>query len=279
MALTDKILVASKKLHQDTKGMTGSISYLIPEASIFDPSLPVPGAVWPGPQDLPFLRCIEANWTEAQSGYWSIEYNYSTERQLGDEFAEVSSDWSAELVDNTRGFTWKTAGNKVDISIPTPVPLTDYTMKMRLTSPPYDAIAAAIQHVNDRVFRGFAAGCLRFDGASTSESYTIDGEMLSCQTTYKFTARAIDWNYAWRPPVIARDGTGKERYYQGADASAPDYSTANDGQPVYVAGTPGTGGWDRPKNGVDPVTGLDIYRYASCDFASVLGLPKLVGDG
>jgi hypothetical protein len=192
---------------------------------------------------------------------------------LADEFAEISSDWSGELVDNTSGYTWFTAGTPVQISIPTSVPLAEYTMRMRLESPPYEAIAAATDCVNDRVFRGFAVGCLRFDGASTSESYDISGNIISVATTYKFTGRKVSWQYCWRPPLIARDGNGKERYYQGYDAAGQDYDAAKDGQPVYVADAViGAGAWDQPV-----IAGHG--RYAVCDFATVLGLPKMIGDG
>lgn len=272
MALADKLTIAGKKLHQDAKGLTGTISYLVPEADMFSPELPLPGWPWPGPHDLPMLRCVEANWSEEECGYWRAEYEYSTERQLGDEFAEVSSDWGVELVDQTKGYTWEAANTVVDIDIPTPIPLIDYTMRLRVNPPPYDAISEALQCVNDRTFRGFAAGCLRFEGASTSESYDIDANIISVQTTYKFTGRKISWLYAWRPPLIARDGNGRERYYQGEDNAKPDYSVALDGQPVYVGGTAGTGGWDRPK-----LSGA--YRYGECNFRSVLNLPVLPGDG
>ncbi len=250
MALADKLTIAGKKLHQDSKGMTGTISYLVPEADIFNPALPLPGWPWPGPHDLPMLRCVGADWSEEESGLWRAEYEYSTERQLGEEFAEISSDWSAELVDQTRGYTWEDAETSVDIDIPTPVPLIEYTMRMKETAPAYNAISAAINCVNDRVFRGFAAEHLRFDGASTSESYDISGRVVSCQSTYKFMGRTVSWQQVWRPPLIARDGSGRERYYQGQDSGKPDYSVALDGQPIYVAGTAGTGAWDKPQDEV-----------------------------
>lgn len=279
MTISQSLLQASWKLDQDNKGMTGTLSVVVPRASIFDPGLPVPGQPWPLDEQLPFLRCVSAEWQPlGADGVVQCTYHYSTERQLGDDFSEVSSDWSVELVDQTRGWTWESLGAKVDIDIPTPIPLIEYTMRAKVFAPPYEAISTAIESVNDRVFRGFAAGCLRFDGASTSESYDIDGELVSCQTTYKFTGRKINWQYVWRPPLTARDGNGRERYYQGQDSEKPDYSVALDGQPVYASGAAGTGGWDRPKNGTDEA-GQPIYRYATCNFAKVLGLPTLPGDG
>lgn len=273
MSLADRLTVAGMELHQDAKGMTGRRSYLVPADRIFDPELPLPGFPWPGPPEvIPHLRCVEANWTEEESGLWRAEYLYSTERQLGDEFAEVSTSWGLETVDQTRGYVWETTGAPVQEAIPTQVPVMEYVMTMRVMPPPYEAVQQAVNKVNDRVFRGFARGTLRFDGTATSESYDRPGQVISCQVVYKFSWRGLDWNYCWRPPLQARDGNGNPRYYQGQDNTKPDYNTALDGQPVYVSGSAGQGGWDRPKLG-------NNYRYEYCNFAQVLGLPKLPGDG
>lgn len=272
MGLSDKLSIAGMTLHQDAKGMTGMRSYLVPEADIFNTELPVPGYPWPGPPSvLPQLLCVEANWREEEAGYWRAEYKYSTERTLGDEFAEVSTDWSLETVDHTRGYEWESAGYPVDIDIPTLSPVMDYTMRLRINPPPYDAVRDAINKVNEKKFRGFEAGCLRFDGCYTNESYDIDGQVIGCQTVYKFAGRDVDWNYCWRPPLQARDSYGNPAYYQGQDNSKDFYDTALDGQPAYVTAY-ATPAWDKPVFGGN-------YRYDTCDFADVLGLPKIVGDG
>lgn len=271
--LHNKLLQAAWSLGQDDKGMTGTLSVIVPRNAIFDPGLPVPGSPWPLDEYLPFLRCVSASWEPlGADGVVKCTYQYSTERELGEEFAEISSSWDVELIDQTKGYTWETAQTPVEIDIPTPVPLTEYSMRMRVIAPPYEAISQAIQCVNDRIFRGFAIGCLRFDGASTEESYDIAGNLVSCQTTYKFSGRKRSWQEVWRPPLIARDGEGNERYYQGQDPDKPDYDTSKDGQPVYVSGAAGSGAWDKPKSGND-------YRYPECNFAAVLGLPRLLGDG
>ena len=273
MALIDKLTIAGMSLHEDGKGMTGTRSYLVPAADIFDTSLPVRGYPWPGPPYvLPNLLCVEADWEEEESGLWRAIYHYSTERQLGDEFAEVSMDWGLETVDVTRGYEWEDVETPVQEDIPTQVPIVDYTMRMRRDPPPYDAVRDAINKVNDRKFRGFEEHCLRFDGVSTTESYDLSGEVVSCQSVFKFSGRFVDWNLCWRPPLQARDANGNPAYYQGEDAAAPFYNTALDGQPVYVSGAAGTAGWDAPVLS-------SSYRYGEADFATVLGLPKLVGDG
>lgn len=269
---TEKLLQASWKITQDDKGLTGQLSVVVPRTEIFDSHLPVPGDPWPLDEELPYLRCKNAEWQPlGTDGVVQCTYYYTTDRMLGDEFAEVSSDWSGEVVDQTKGYVWETAGTPVQEDIPSIIPLIEYTMRVRVTAPPYEAISAAINCVNDRVFRGFAAGCLRFEGANTSESYDIRGQLISCNTTYKFTGRRRSWQEVWRPPLIARDGDGRERYYQGQDETKPDYSPTQDGQPVYVSGAAGQGGWDRPKLG-------SACRYPVCDFATMLGLPKLLGD-
>jgi hypothetical protein len=276
MALTDKITQASWKLTQDSKGMTGELSVVVPRANKFDTDMPGPGDVWPFPEDNApvFLRCVSAEWSAlGHDDVCQGTYYYSTERQLGEEFAEVSCDWSGELVDQTKGWEWEDTGNPVDIEIPTAVPTVEYAMRRRVAPPPYEAVSEAINKVNDRVFRGFSAGCLRFDGISNSESYDINGNVISTSVTYKFTGRGISWQQVWRPPVIARDADGREMYYQAQDPNnTATYSETLDGQPIYVSGDAGTGGWDKP-------TLDDEYRYGVCDFGAVLALPKLPGDG
>jgi hypothetical protein len=282
MALVDKISVAGIKLHQDNKGMTAIRSYLVPSADIFDTALPYPGTPWPGPPYvIPNLVCIEGNWEEEESGLFRATYDYSTERNLGDDFVDVSVDYATETMDTTRGGTWLVAGTKVQQSIPTVTGVEIYSLTLKTTAAPKDQIRVVRNTVNEHTFHGYLPETLRFDGATMSYSYDIDGNTISQQVTYKFTARDRSHNYIWREPVIDVDKDGNEIVYQNKDVTKTDsYTTDADllGTKKVVGDPAGSAGWDKPTFGVDG-DGNYIYRYNTSDFAMALGLAMEPGDG
>lgn len=259
--------------NRDGKGTTASLVVLCQLADVYpvyDPSLPQYGEPLPG---MPYLRCVQISAQEGMAGEVEVTAQYSTERQLADEFYETSIDFGLETGDCTSGWTWETAGTPVETQIPTIIPVEGYSITMRVTSAPEEAILAAINCVNDRIFHGHAAGTMRFDGANTSESYDSDGSLISVRTTYSWTVKTRSHNEDWRPPLQARDIDGNLIYYHNIDAGEPYYTEDSTliATPVWVSGTPGTGGWDK-------MTYDGGYRYAECDFATVLGIPKKTGD-
>ena len=282
MAVSDQFIPATATLHQDNKGMTGQVTYRVEEADLFNPLLPTPGDVWPGPQDLPYLRCIEANWTQNECGWWTAVYEYSTERQLGEDFCDVSVSGAVENVDTTQGWTWKDTGTKVEIDIPTPIGVEVYEITMRKETLDYGALRTAINCVNDRVFHGYAAGTLLLETYRVTQSYTLAGETSSAQISYSFKYNPNGHNMVWRPPLQDVDADGNGLVYQNKDSEKTDSYTTDVtlvGAKVYVnsaapvGGKPaGVGAWDTPQlNGAN--------RYDECDFAATLGLPKNPGDG
>jgi hypothetical protein len=282
MAVSDQLIPASATLHQDSKGMTGQLSYLVDEADLFNPLLPTPGSVWPGPQDLPYLRCIEANWTQRECDIWAAVYEFSTERQLGEDFCDVSVSGAVENVDTTQGWTWKDTGTTVEIDIPTPIGVEVYEITVRKEVLDYSALRTAINCVNDRVFHSYAAGTLLLETYRVTQSYTLAGETSSAQVSYSFKYNAQGHNKVWRPPLQDVDADGNGLVYQNKDSEKTDSYTTDVtlvGAKVYVdsaapvGGAPaGVGAWDTPQ-----LSGAN--RYAECDFATVLGLPKNPGDG
>ncbi|MCL5105665.1 MAG: hypothetical protein M1133_16355 [Armatimonadetes bacterium] len=270
-----------RELNHDEKGLTGKIVYICDWTDI-DPapiaSLPKRGDAWP---DNAYLRCVHISANEIDYNVGEYTAYYSTERQLAEEFCEVSLDYGLETGDYTEGWTWETAGTPVTDQIPTSSPVGIYTIRVREPGPPEEKILEAMNKVNSKVFRGYAVENMRFDGASTSESYDINGDIIAVATTYKFTIRDRSHNQAWRKKLQALDIDGNPIVWQHIDAGEPYYTTdsAKIGTPVWVnqvtgqeAYVSGTCGWDKPTNG-------GAYRYGTCDFAAVLGLPKKIGDG
>jgi hypothetical protein len=218
---------------------------------------------------------------EGQAGECEYTAQYSTERQLGEEFYETSLDFGIEVIDCTKGYIWETTGTPVTIDIPSEESVSIYTIKMRAAITDYAAIWNNVGSINSKVFHGFGVGLLRFNGATTDESYDANGNLLSVYSVYKFTKRERDHNYFWREPLQARDIDTNPLFWQNLDASQPFYTInpAKAATPVWINEVPGQeanlagiGDWDKPKNGSD-------YRYKSCDFAAVLGLPTKAGDG
>jgi hypothetical protein len=265
----------ARRLHFDGKGLTGEIRISCDWSDV-DPApvaaLPQYGEVWSA--DLPYLVCVEVDAQEGSIAECEYVARYSTDRQIADEFYESSWDWDLEVIDCTKGFTWRDAGTPVTIDIPTVVPVASYRLTFKRELPPDDVIDSALGKLNDRKFHGCATGTLRFDGCGTDESYAADGSLISVRTVYKFTKKTRSHNEAWREPLQARDLNGDLIYYQNIDAGEPYYTVDATliGTPVWVSGTAGTGAWDEPQDSdTDP-------RYESCNFASVLDIPIKSGD-
>lgn len=275
----------NRRLRIDGKGMAGSISLRCDWADV-DPiynagsiGLPVYNESWPG---ITNLRCINVDMDESPDspGLCSLTAEYSTDGNLGEEFYQMSLEYSTETLDITKGYTWENAGTPVTIDIPTVVPVTTLRIQAKIDSPPDDLVRQAINHVNDRIFLGYAAGTMRFDGSSTDRSYDADGNVLSVNTTYTFTIRDRSFNEEWRPPLQARDIDGNEIIWQNIDNTQPYYTTdqAKIATPVWInqvsgqeSNVAGVAGWDKPiLNGA--------YRYDTCDFATILNLTKAIGD-
>lgn len=265
-----------RKITEDEKGVTGTKTYVADWSSIepvVDPSIPVIGDIWNAYN--PMLVCVNREFNEVSPELGEVVCQYSTQGRLTEEFMSISQDHFTETIDQTKGYTWETAQTKVEIDIPMTVSLMKHIVRIKDFTSPKNAILAAQNCVNSKIFHEIPVGQLRFDGASVDESYNIDGSLLAVTTVYTFVAREFSHQYCWREALPSRDASGQVQYYQSADAAAPNYSTDPKlvGTVVYVTGTAGTAAWDKPK------LGALTYRYATCDFHDVLGIPKMAGDG
>lgn len=111
---------------------------------------------------------------------------------------------------------------------------------------------------------------MRFKGATQNQSYGKTGDIVSVSVTYTFVERGVPHNQFYREPLAVKT-KNQTQFYQSDNADAPNYTTDATliGTKVYVSGAAGKGAWDTPQ---DP-DNSNAPRFASCDFATVLGLP------
>lgn len=232
------------------------------------------GDSWTG-SGYDWLRCYSRSPREIGPLDMEVECLFST-RPQGEENVRESWGFAVEVLDTTRSMIWEIAGSVCDVPVSTIHPCTEYTLAYRHAYTNAN-IQSAIGKVNDRIFRGFAPETMLFEGGEVNISYDKDGGGLDGEICYRWLIRERSHNEVWREArqLMIK---GIPQYYQAQDSEKPYYTAEGpedpvEGDPVYVSGTAGTPGWDKPKN---PDTGL--YRYESCDFATVLGLPRRDGD-
>lgn len=237
-----------------------------------DPALPVYGSAFDSAN--PQLVCVDIAYDQDEAYSAIVTCHYSNQGIYGADFYTENLDFSCEVLDTTRSCTWETAGTPVDIPISTIYPIVEYSVGIKVETAPIPAIISAVGKLNSKIFHGCAAETLLFEGANVAASYDKNGNASSFNVTYKFLYRQRSHNMAWRE-AKQKYVNNMPQYYQSESASSPNYTTdsTKDSQPVYVSGTAGTGAWDKP---IDESTGK--YRYETCDFAAVLGLPKQAGD-
>jgi hypothetical protein len=260
-----------RKLHVDTKGMSGTKVFSGDWESIediYDASLPVIGEAWS--LAYPMLRCVQIESEELDGGVGELTAQYSTERQLAESFVEINKSFETKADDRTRGWEWKNAGTCVEDYVPTETPVTIWTVRVRQGSSPDEAIRTAQNKINLYEWNGVPAGYLRFLGAEQDSRYAITGALVSIDTVYKFEETTIPQNWFWREPVQDVDADGNGLVYQNKDAAKTDTYTTDAtkiGMRKYVSGTAGTGAFDEMEDSAGAA------RYASCNFALVLGIP------
>lgn len=269
--MPDTSIQLHERIHVSRRGVTGTKECYVPWSDRFNVALPKVGDSFDVAN--PYLRCTDIDYEHQDADIGQITYTYSTGGQLGESFYERSISFGAEVDDCTIGWTWETAGTPVDQQINSFRTVGSLIISMRCETSPLDAIRSATNKINDRVFQGFAAGTLLFEDADMRENWDQDGNLISVNTSYRFKWRDRSWNYFWRSPK-QKIVEGVPQTYQTDDSSKPNYTSTAilDSTPVYVSGTPGSGAWDKPVSGGD-------YPYVDCDFASVLGIPTIPGDG
>jgi hypothetical protein len=267
-------LVGTRSFEQTVDGVVGTMVFRAPNTDSWPVSgVPVVGDPWSA--GYPSLKCVGVGAVE-EAFDWIITCRFNTKPQ-GEDMATESWDFGCEVLDTTKGMVWETAGSVCDVPVSTIYPVQGYVITLRDVLPNREAIQAATGKLNSQIFRGYAAETMLFEGAEVRVSYGV-AEILTAEVQYRFVVRSRSHNEVWREArqLLIK---GVPQYYQKQDP-AKDYYTdegtgdPKEGDPVYVAGTPGTSGWDKPK---DPLTSK--YRYETCDFAAELGITELDGDG
>lgn len=275
-----------RQLHQDSKGLTGT-RIILCDWSDVEPvtsaELPWYGDPWlcdDGITIMPFLRVTQIDADEGSAGECEYTVQYSTERELAEEWTDISLDIGLEPGDNADGWEWETAGTPVVDAMPKGAAVGRLSVRMRMDLPPYDVVMDTVDKVNDRIFLGYPAGCMLFAGARADNSYDIDGNIISCSTIFEFLVKAREHNYFWRKPLQALDIDGNPIYWQNIDAAEPYYTTDQGkiATPVWIHETPGQGSNVAGIGDWDKMMKDSAYYYAECDFATVLGIPKAPFD-
>jgi len=256
-------------------GLEATRTFYSPWADRYDISLPKLGDLYDD-ETFAYLWCTSIEPEEDEDGNAVIVCRYGNESQLGEEFYEFNCDFSCEVLDTTKGMTWDDAGTSVDVPVSTIYPIMEEVVTVRAATADRTSIRSAVGKVNSEEFHGAAVGCLLLEGASLRISRDQDGNVLSAQSTFKFLYRERPHNEVYREARIKTTKDGLRLcWHNDPNATDDDYYTTDTskiGDPVYVSGTAGTSGWDKPYY-MDGTT--KKYRYDECDFASVLGIPDV----
>lgn len=277
--------LASRNVEVSGDGLTGRRSWQVlwneiePEYDPYLRGFPRRGDSWP---DCPTLRIVNLSHqqvTQTNEGIVArITAQYSTNQDLketAEEWVEESLRGRLESGQRIVGWSWTDAGTKVTQEITLPEFSGELSITMRQVMDRSATVMSCIGSINDRVFRGVAAGCLQLQDVSQDTKYDpYSGEFKECKLTFSFGVRRRSWNLEWREPLAARTADGRERYWQDQNSAADDYTTDTTlvGTPVYVTGAPGTAAWDTPKGPSDE------NKYTAIDMASLLGIPIKLGD-
>lgn len=180
-----------------------------------------------------------------------ITCQYATFEFIDDQPVESGS-ISGEALEVGLGRRWASTGRSVQQAVSVIFPLMDWAVRMTMRSVPKAAILDRVGKVNWAPFLGFPRETLLFHGADWDSRFDYERQTYIYSVNFHFTYRPMGWNVQWRAPVQARqDGI---LLYQ------------DDGEPVFVSGSAGEGGWDRM---VPPI-------YEMREFNALFGWPPLM---
>jgi hypothetical protein len=180
--------------------------------------------------------------------YVEVEVEYSTLPYLDSEPIE---EWrvSAESLSVGPGRWWVGANWPCEQPLNIIIPLVEWELQLLMATVPRAAIVANVGKVNGYDWEGWQRGTLLFVGANIQSRWDYDRNRYLYTVRLQFQGRPVPWNVVWRAPRQKRvDGV---LLYD------------NLGQPVYVDGPAGVGGWDT----------TDPPLYAEGDFDPLVGRP------
>lgn len=181
--------------------------------------------------------------------YCKITATYSTFQQI-DAAPQESWEFGGEVLETGLGRLWWGAQTYCEQSFGVYYPNAIRTLTVVRNDIPIIPILNALGKVNWTTFMGIPAEQMLFEGATTESWYDYERNRYFYRCSYRFLVRPISHNMVWRAPRQARDETGQLIF-------------DNDGNPVFVDGPAGVGGWDRPYP--------NLYELG--DFNPLFGLP------
>ena len=169
-------------------------------------------------------------------------------------------DFSSESLETTEGRKWESTNTRVDIPSTVFMPTITWNYcSPPVNSAPHGSIFGYIGKINSAALTyvtGVDKHRLLCAGAKVNKRVYPNGTPF-WTITYSFIYRQRDWNEVWRAPRQARYPAGDPKE---GELKYSDSDSGEQGDPIYVNGPAGIGGWDKPldKDG-NPL-------YAAADF-------------
>lgn len=256
-----EIYADTQKINFTPQGFTGYRKWRVSESDVDGFINWVSRLTYPG---FSKMRCVSIEKEglvggTVKNGYttysqWMVTAHYSSAPWL-DEPPQENIEFSLETFETGEGRTWKNTGTIMDSSMTVQNPTLTRTISFVVSSIPLSAILNAVGKVNIQPFQGFPAETLLFLGATTDTAYRWESQDFVYRVTYRFTWKRFGWNIVWRQPRQAVDDTGMPAF-------------DDNGNPQFVEGEAGIGGFDRP----------EPQLYDTCYFEPLFGMP-LPGSG
>ena len=210
------------------------------------------------------LKCCEINY----EGYGGIEQNtsssnygnfkkciitarYSTYEFL-DDLPTETWEFGGEVLETGLGRHWLYGGTANDQAQGVYYPNIIRSITFVWDTVPVAEILLCQGKVNSSWFQTFPPETLLFEGATIASRADYERGKYLYTITYKFLYRSLGHNVVWRAPRQARDDAGNLLFETGT------------GDPEFVSGAAGIGGWDRT------VPAL----YETANFNPIFGWPS-----
>ena len=233
MSTTPRVKYGSLKLTKTRTGYTGE-RVLICDYADWKSHAPAIGDPFPNE---PYLRCssVDMDGYGAPDGNGGYAKALLTCRYATFQYVESapldSAEFGGEMLQTGVGRSWVIAGTTCEQSQAIFIPNIVRNVQNIMLAVPYSQILACIGKINSAEFLGFGPGCVLFEGASSEPQFDYERGVYIYRVTYRFNVRPQSWNIVWRAPKQSRDQEGNGLFNSSGD-------------PIYVGGTAGTGGWD-----------------------------------
>ncbi len=248
-------LQGSPRIRETTKGVEGTRIFKAPYSS-WQSDCPKAGSAFPG---YPRLKLQEREMEPLTpdrggtnpAGLVRVTCIYTTAQWI-DTTPQWSGEVTADVLETGYGNYWQGTGRRSQQCVPVVFPLEEKTLTYTTLQLPEAASILCAGRINAFDFMGYPPERLLYNGMTWSNRYDWDRGVYMFTVSLRFTARPMSWEMAWRAPEQVRiDGA---------------LAYAENGEPVFVDGPAGAGGWDRHV--------IPIYEQA--DFNPLIGKRRRV---